>query len=199
MVVDSCQRGRPRCSREHLGRTCQHSCGEAQPSAAEKPAHSASGLIALAHEAGSFDLDVLYHYDDYDEQTWLAAAPTGPALGRATGVSDRGQRAAIEYDGRGNAIWTARQMALISDELALSAPITVSTSPADLYYDRPAQSETGPTEADVLYDADHTYVRSATFDHAGRPLTITLPEDPDFAGTAPTVGGSRAPRASAAR
>ncbi|HHH27872.1 MAG TPA: hypothetical protein ENK57_05960, partial [Polyangiaceae bacterium] len=80
-------------------------------------------------------------------------------------------------------------MALISEPLALG-PVVTSTSAADVYYDRPTQAETAPAARTVEYDQDHLYVRTATFDHAGRARTITLPEDPDFAGgPAPSVGG----------
>jgi len=163
------------------------SCTEAQSARAEQPAHSASGLVADGWSSGSVDLDVEYHYDD--TPSWASGiAPSGPTEGRATGVSDRGQRAAIAYDDRGNPVWTARQMALISDELGLNS-IVVSSTSTDLYYDRPEQTEQAATSATVTYDTDHTYVRTATFDNAGRPTGIELPQDPDFSGTAPHIEG----------
>ena len=166
------------------------SCSEAQSFEAENPPSSASGMVALAYDTGTYELDVLYHYDDYGEQlSWLGTALSGPAAGRATGVTDRGQRAAVGYDNRGNAVETQRQMAFISDELALGS-IAVPSVNTDPYYDRPTQTETGPTQSDVAYDSSVTYTRTATFDHAGRPKDITLPADPDYSGTAPTVGGS---------
>ena len=33
------------------------------------------------------------------------------------------------------------------------------------------------------YDTAHPYVRTASFDHAGRPTSMTLPSDPDWTGT----------------
>ena len=40
-------------------------------------------------------------------------------LGRATGVQDRAHRSALAYDARGNAVWTARQLAYLPDAPAL--------------------------------------------------------------------------------
>lgn len=168
------------------------SCGEAQNAIEENPHadNTVGGLIAMAELSGSVDLDVVYHYDDYPG--WATSPNIIPATargtaGRATGVSDRGQRAVIAYDYRGQAVWTARQIALIPTEMTLGAIGTIG--PAD---GRPTQTETLPTTAsDVEYDEDHTYVRTATFDHAGRPETMTLPTDPDYGGgTAPTVSGA---------
>jgi RHS repeat-associated protein len=154
------------------------SCGEAQSSTAESPAYDIpAGAIALGPTANPVDVDVRYFYDDYPD--WVGSGidpPMGSAgvLGRATGVADRGQRSAVAYDNRGNAIWTARQMAVIS------APLTLTASA--LTDGRPTFTESAPSVGTVVYDdsVEHTYLRTASFDHAARPTAMTLPVDPDW-------------------
>ncbi|MCB9592813.1 MAG: hypothetical protein H6719_08775 [Sandaracinaceae bacterium] len=163
-------------------------CAEAQPTGSEGASLSVSGLVGLTYYGSPQALDVVYHYDAYPTG-WLPAsgrdavpAAASPVLGRATGVTDRGQRSAIAYDDRGNVIWTTRQLAVISAELG----VTSATYPDG----RPAPGETGavPTGT-VEYDESNPYTRTATFDHASRPRSMELPRDPDFAGEAPAVGG----------
>jgi hypothetical protein len=113
-----------------------------------------------------------------------AAAPRSASgtAGRATGVMDRGQRSAVAYDDRGNAIWTARQMAVM--------PFGAMYFDGDMSGDYPVLTEgSGPSELHVLYDAEpgHTYIRTSEYDHAGRGRRLTLPLDPDFDG--PSLGG----------
>ena len=124
---------------------------------------------------------------------WAAgAAPSGPQylLGRATGSADRAERSAVVYDPRGDAVWGARQVALISDALGT----TPASRPA--WDDRPSLTEAAPAARQVQYDAAHTYVRTASFDHAGRGTAIVLPADPDYGllstptPAAPVVGGA---------
>ncbi len=164
-------------------------CIEAQSSASEGPALTVSGLVGLDYDATPLALDVAYHYDRYDVAPtgWLPtsgpdAVPTGASgvLGRATGVTDRGQRSAIAYDNRGNVIWTTRQLAVISTELAL---------PTTTYADgRPRAEESGAAPSGTVeYDEAHSYTRTATFDHASRPTSMALPPDPDFDGEPPLV------------
>ena len=164
------------------------SCAEAQTSSDEQPPaeHLVAGLVGMA-EGPAVSLDVVYHYDEYP--SWAAGlVPSGASgtAGRATGVSDRAQRAAIAYDDRGDATWTARQLALLPAELPLDS-MSVTAG-------RPSQGEVAPSGAPgtVFYDTAHTYTRTAAFDHAGRPTSMTLPTDPDYAGSgaAPVVGGS---------
>ncbi|MCA9610355.1 MAG: RHS repeat protein, partial [Myxococcales bacterium] len=166
-------------------------CTEAQRANAEGPSITLNGaavdnLIADVLVTGNRALDVVYEYDDYAGATWASGVlPAGAgdvAQGRATSVTDRGQRAAIAYDDRGNAVWTARQMAVISAPIGLDAFI-------DSVDGLPVQDEQPATNGTVTYDDDHTYVRTATFDHAGRPREIELPTDPDFSGTAPVIQG----------
>ncbi|MFO0021787.1 MAG: hypothetical protein ACK6DV_05410, partial [Deltaproteobacteria bacterium] len=112
-------------------------------------------------------------------------------LGRATGVEDRGQRSIVAYDERGNAIWTARQMAIIPTASGLA------TAPGSGNY--PDVTETAPFGADVTYDTAHRYEQSSEYDYANRGRRLLLPIGPDFGGAGiagPEVRGERrlAPR-----
>ncbi len=161
------------------------SCGEAQTSRADLPSESIAGLVGNTSSEPAVLLDTVYHYDA--DPSWAAAlvpASASGRLGRATGVSDRGQRAAIAYDDRGNAIWTARQMAVIPDALALAPPPFEGGAVPVVLETAPAMGTT------VAYDTAHTYVRTAAFDHAGRPTSMALPRDPDYGGAAPLVTGA---------
>ena len=170
------------------------SCVEAQSSEAEQPIYEVPGdAIAMGPIGASRDVDVRYFYDDYMELDWIGGLTlpdeTSGVEGRAIGVADRGQRSAVAYDDRGNAIWTARQMAVIS------APIPGDETTL-LPDGRPFFDENTPSSAGTLtYDesVEHTYVRTAAFDHAARPTSMTLPVDPDWdpAGldTAPAIRG----------
>ncbi len=102
-------------------------------------------------------------------------------------MTDRGQRAAIAYDARGNVTWTARQMAVISSALG-----DFSGTPTLDATGRPsvAAEEVAPAAGTVEYDETHPYIRTASFDHANRPIKMGLPSDPDYVGTAPLVAGS---------
>ena len=109
-------------------------CAEAQSAAAEQPHgdNSVGHLIGLDYSSASVSLDVVYHYDAYPD--WAASiVPAGAdaiTQGRATGVSDRAQRAVLAYDRRGNVTWTARQLALISPEIGLDPQAVVDGRPA---------------------------------------------------------------------
>ncbi len=141
--------------------------------------------IGEGFTSGSTIVDVLYEYDVMPD--WVALAglspPTlGGTLGRATGVSDRGQRSAVAYDDRGNAIWTARQMAVM--------PFGATVSETDLTGDYPVLGSVGgPSTSYVVFDEAHTYERTSEYDHAGRGRRLTLPLDPDFGGASPVVSG----------
>jgi RHS repeat-associated protein len=162
-------------------------CGETQTSATELPISDVpGGSIGESVLASAAMVDVRYEYDA--APTWLPVGTTPPSiggyLGRATGVTDRGQRSAVAYDRRGLAIWTARQMALIPNRLALT------TSAMGANY--PTISEATPTSGSVAFDEAHTYVETSEMDHAGRPHRLILPLDPDFGGPAPSVVGEMA-------
>ena len=167
------------------------SCAEAQPAAAEQPPadNSVGHLTALEYSSGAVMLDVVYHYDTYPQWAIDRGAgfiPQGASgtQGLATGVSDRAQRAVLAYDDRGNVTWTARQLALISAPIGLNA-ITVVDG-------RPVQTEQTVSPGTLEYDVTHTYTRTAAFDHANRPTSMTLPRDPDYdaLATAPLVEGT---------
>jgi len=164
-------------------------CIEAQAHDQEAPPtdNDRGDLISEDVVGATVALDCAYHYDAYP--AWLPASPDPDAVppgasgvhGRATGVTDRGQRAALAYDDRGDVVWTARQIALIPEELRL---------PGGPPSDPPAPVERPGPPGTVEYDELHTYTRTASFDHASRPVATVLPRDPDFAtGTAPRVEG----------
>ncbi len=144
------------------------------------------GSVGMGRTTSSTPVHARYVFDGYP--AWARGlVPTSAAavLGRATGGEDRAQRSIVAYDARGNVTFAARQVAVISEP----RPLTDSTTSDG----RPASDAAGesPNLASVSYDAFHTYTRSATFDHAGRTLTSTLPIDPDYAGTgtAPVLSG----------
>lgn len=153
-------------------------CAESQSSRRELPTETLGEAIGMSASTGAL-VDVQYFYDD--SPTWVGGAdldidPPASAnlLGRATGVADRAQRAAVSYDDRGNAVWTVRQVAVIS------AAAESGTS-SDLTGDFPDFDEEAPgADGYVAYDEDHSYVRTAAFDHAGRPTSMALPRDPDW-------------------
>ena len=155
-------------------------CGEAQTSATDLPIEGVpSGSIGESVLAASAMVDVRYEYDALP--TWLPSGTTLPSgiggyLGRATGVTDRGQRSAVAYDARGLAIWTARQMALIPNRLALTTSAMGATYPTI--------TEAAPSSGSVAFDEAHTYVETTTSNHAGAARRLTLPRDPDFGGGA---------------
>jgi RHS repeat-associated protein len=154
-------------------------CSESQSSRRELPTETIAAALSLDLITGSRTVDVHYFYDT--EPFWVATAtldvdaPTSAHLrGRATGVADRAQRAAVAYDDRGNAVWTARQVAVISAPL----PSGVRSDLSSVF---PVFGEELPgADGTVAYDEQHTYVRTAHFDHAGRPTSMGLPRDPDW-------------------
>jgi RHS repeat-associated protein len=162
------------------------SCAEAVSAVTDAPSLDntvPSGSIGEGVLGATVTVDVRYDYDVLPDWTSDLVVPThGGTAGRATGVTDRGQRSAVAYDDRGNAIWTARQMAM----MPFSAPILES----DLSGDHPVLQELGSFSfSNIQYDAEpvHTYIRTSEYDHAGRGRRLTLPLDPDFEG--PSLGG----------
>jgi RHS repeat-associated protein len=157
-------------------------CSEAQAgelASVDVPA----GSVGLALTSAATPVHVRYHFDGYP--AWasgqLSASAAG-VLGRPTGVTDRGQRSVVAYDPRGNIVRIAKQLAVLAGAASVPATLGSSALPA-------ASTETGGAAGSVVFDAAHTYVRSARFDHAGRNTESTLPNDPDFDGTAPLVQG----------
>ncbi|UJR85584.1 SpvB/TcaC N-terminal domain-containing protein [Sandaracinus amylolyticus] len=161
------------------------SCGEAEPWRDASTETVPAGSIALGPISGARSVEVRTHYDGYPSWAVGALAPpswAGNALGLATATSDRGARSVIVYDGRGLPTRTARQVAMIP-----AAPPAASTIPSALPVVTPTPSAPRPAR---VFDELHTYVAEAAFDHAGRPRSSALPEDPDFAeGTPPAIGG----------
>src|SRR5690606_32217910 len=81
--------------------------------------------------------------------------------------------AAVSYDDRGNTIWTARQVAVIAAAPSIDTS-SLGNGPT------PTFTEPAVPASTVLYDTTRTYVRTAAFDHAGRPTSMALPRDPDW-------------------
>jgi RHS repeat-associated protein len=168
------------------------SCGEAQQVDAEAPLYEVPpDSIGLGPIAGPRPAHVRVFYDAYPD--WLSDSGVAPPAsasgtrGMATGAADRGQRSAAAFDARGNAIWTARQMAVISPALPGAT--------GALADGRPTFVEATGSVGTVVYDEapGHTYVRTASYDHADRPLAATLPSDPDWdpldTASSPTISG----------
>jgi RHS repeat-associated protein len=135
---------------------------------------------------------VRYYFDDIP--AWAAGiAPEESlaSLGRPTGAEDRAMRGAIATDPRGNPVWAAKQVAVIADEVPLTGTAELDGRPAFS-----SAGESAVAAASTSFDEVHTYVRTASYDHAGRTLKTTLPTDPDFALTpgerAPVIQGTLA-------
>ncbi len=144
------------------------------------------GSVAMGRTTTPVAVHARYFFDEYPG--WAAGlVPSGMAavLGRATGGEDRAQRLLVAYDLRGNAVFAARQLSVIPTATTLSVAVGDDGRP------RSDGANEAASVASANYDATHTYTRSATFDHAGRVLTTTLPVDPDYAGTgtAPVMSG----------
>jgi RHS repeat-associated protein len=162
-------------------------CAEAQVGGETTVATVPAGTIALDDDvpAGT-PVDARFYFDEYpdwfDNSEGFDVVPTGAnrILGRATATVDRAQRSAMAYDGRGNVIWEARQMAVVpnADSLALTIG-------------NPPQLDTSDSVSAraVVFDGE-TYVLERSFDHASRARSIRLPVDSGYsAGSAPRIGG----------
>jgi RHS repeat-associated protein len=169
-------------------------CDEAQATPEVSLEYVPAGMMGSETLDAPEGVDVRYYFDAYPSELTsdvFAGTPTADAppptsylsyaLGRATAVTDRGQRSVVIYDARGNGVWTGRQMAVIGD--AGPVPATLD-GPAPL----PAMTDVAPS-APIVYDA-RTYVRSATFDFGNRPKSLTLPSNPDSSTGTVVVGGA---------
>ncbi len=153
-------------------------CAESQ-SAGDEPDESVpADAIGLGLIGVEQRVDARYYFDA--PPPWASALPAQPASfdrGRPTASSDRGQRTRIIYDQRGQAIQSARQMAMIP--AAGEAPETLTDPPA-IVGDQP------PPAGTRAFDEAHTYVSRTRYDHIGRPVSMELPPDPDWE----TLGGT---------
>jgi RHS repeat-associated protein len=164
-------------------------CAEALVEHANTVDHVPAGSVGLGVLADAQPVSVRNYYDSY-EGTWATdvaafedfpVAEAASPVGMLVGAADRGQRSVYAYDLRGNALWSARQMALpaaaslLADTLAAPAPPTSAAA----------------SSAATAYDEAHTYVRSASYDAADRASGLVLPRDPDFEDgePGPRVGG----------
>jgi RHS repeat-associated protein len=166
-------------------------CAEAQAGelpSAELDAESdvPTGSVALGLTTAPTSVHVRYSFDAYP--AWAEPlVPSGLAgvLAKPTAVSDRGQRSAVGYDERGNPVWAGKQLAVIADEVVLS-----SGAGSDGRPQFGGENESAVDADQVVYDSARIYVRTATFDHAGRSVETSLPTDPDFSdGAAPVMRG----------
>jgi len=159
-------------------------CGEAKPSVELAAGTVPAGSVGLDAMAAAQTVQVLYHFDIYPGWIGTLPSPISGVLGRATGVTDRGQRSVVAYDDRGNGVWSARQMALISQAGTFNAS-------GDQTGALPVFAEGAERARTNAFDSSHTYIRTAKFDHGGRNQSVVLPTDPDFvAGAAPVVAGA---------
>lgn len=139
------------------------------------------GSVGLGLTSSATQVHVRYHFDTYP--AWASGLmPASGALGRITGTTDRAQRSALGYDPRGNTVRVAKQLAVLGSASGVAVDLGAAALPS-------AATETGAAPATVTFDAAHTYVRTARYDHAGRATESTLPQDPDFDGDAPVVQG----------
>ncbi len=154
-------------------------CAEAQEH--EAPVASLAWGIGLTELSGPRAVDVLHVYDGY-QGAWAPTpeglddfpAHPGGLIGHVAATIDRGRRSLYAYDRRGNAIWEARQLALVP-EPGPPAPSLPGQTPAP-----PPPTDLLPDRA-VAFDEAHSYVRTAAFDHGNRARGVVLPPDPDFA------------------
>ncbi len=160
-------------------------CDEAQASGDTSDEFLPPNTISLSVvTAPDQTADVRYFYD---QQTGWATFP--PALdgthlrGRLTAISDRGQRSEFDYDGRGRAIWVARQMAVLPAAAAIASTRSGEILVNDVD-DHPALS------GSRVFDEAHSYVSTTEFDRIDRPIRKTWPLDPDFVDSdgVPSVG-----------
>ncbi|MEQ9076577.1 MAG: RHS repeat-associated core domain-containing protein [Sandaracinaceae bacterium] len=164
-------------------------CGESQGSAEISAETVPATAVAMEELAAARTVDVRYHYETAPGWAGYTQVTANPSRyrGRLVAVADRGQRSAMAYDRRGNATWSVREMAVIPDA---GSTTVINADPGDGLPPTVSDTPAAPTTRE--YDTAHPYVRTASFDHAGRPTSMTLPSDPDWTGTglAPEIGGT---------
>ena len=164
-------------------------CGESQGSAEISSETVPATAVAMEELAAAHTVDVRYHYETAPGWAGYTQVTANPSRyrGRLVAVADRGQRSAMAYDRRGNATWSVREMAVIPDA---GSTTLINANPGDGLPPTVSNTPAAPTTRE--YDTAHPYVRTASFDHAGRPTSMTLPSDPDWTGTglAPEIGGT---------
>ncbi|HBQ17788.1 MAG TPA: hypothetical protein DEF51_43895 [Myxococcales bacterium] len=164
-------------------------CGESQGSAEISSETVPATAVAMEELGAARTVDVRYHYETAPGWAGYTQVTANPSRyqGRLVAVADRGQRSAMAYDRRGNATWSVREMAVIPDA---GSTTVINADPGDGLPPTVSDTPAAPTTRE--YDTAHPYVRTASFDHAGRPTSMTLPSDPDWTGTglAPEIGGT---------
>jgi len=157
-------------------------CGEALVEDAASQTLPA-GALALGRVSGTIKVHARSFFDAYPAWAQQIGVPSSaaPVLGRQTAQADPSQRTVFAYDARGNPVWSARQMALLAPANALTQQAAVP--PKSL-------TSAAPLRA-VAFDEAHTYVRTTSYDHAGRVRSLELPghaSDAEGGMTAPVRG-----------
>lgn len=138
------------------------------------------GSVGLGLTTAATPVHARYYFDAYPGWAQgLVPAGLGGVVGMATATSDAAQRSTFAYDARGNIVLIAKQVAMASMPLGLTGD-SASATGTSAYATKPAFDQTSDlatTPPGVLYDTEHTYVRTSTYDHAGRVIHIRLPND----------------------
>lgn len=139
-------------------------CGEADPSS-EVGGDTIQGAMGLNPNT-TRAVDVRNYYDARPSWGFANLASVDiedeeKPLGRATASVDRAQRSMVAYDIRGNAIWAARQVALIPEACL------------------PAAGSGLPACVAPVFDPE-TYITQSRYDGAGRAYLMKYPTDPDW-------------------
>ncbi|MFT3925550.1 MAG: SpvB/TcaC N-terminal domain-containing protein [Myxococcales bacterium] len=159
------------------------SCSEAQ-SAELASSDVPAGSVSLGLTSSVTKVHARYHFDAYP--SWagsLLPSDAAGVLGKLTASEDRAQRSAVAYDQRGNTVWSAKQLAVIAPPANLPAQPSTGTDGRPVF---DGLDETNAGTASVLYDTQNTYERTSSYDHAGRPYAMGLPQG---GAGAPSVGG----------
>jgi RHS repeat-associated protein len=170
---------------DHAGRLlAEHyvRCAEAQ----DPGAHPGEMVMMLPGDAiadglvGSTTIepDVRYFYDD-----WFVGSSNW--VGRLAAQADRGGTQVLYYDPRGNVTSAYRTVSVIPEADSIATTLT----------DPPSVDESDAPLGAWALNATVSYQTTTQYDHAGRPVEMTLPPDPHWSalggtGSAPTVKGT---------
>lgn len=148
------------------------SCPEAQGTALLGAGSLPAGVVGQDLTTAMTSVDAINFYDAYGASTNAISSPPTNAQGvrgKLIGSADRGQRSVQAFDRRGNVIWAARQLTYL--------PLANDVAPTLDGHTPSLATETAPTASPLVYDTEHTYVTTASFDYANRALTRVLPAD----------------------
>jgi RHS repeat-associated protein len=146
------------------------SCGEAELWRDFSTETVPAGSLAMNLIAGPRSVEVRTYYDLYPGWVTgelLPPVDTADSNGLVTATVDRGARSVVGYDPRGTGFWTARQVAMLPE--APDAPRSLSAT-------LPVTAPSGAVVRSARrFDENHTYTTSSLVDHAGRPVSVSLP------------------------